>query len=302
MEDEILTKMNKFSDLKQRTNTTFWLIIGVSLVLILGNIFAIIAFTSVHALLIYEWLGNWWTKPNQHKIAVSIISSLLLLISNLFFTDYSLIILLSLTIITLFFSFEVKTLAKKFWFGAGLLYIGLFPISTINLFVSDGLIGFLINSLLITNSPLLSNHMLESYLPYLPWIGLYVISLVITVDIAGYFGGRIFGGFKLAVNISPGKTWSGVISSLVFCLIVFILWQVFGGEDFHSIILLPTPAFNFGSIALFAIVGDLFQSYLKRKANIKDSGNMLPGHGGIFDRLDGFIGACAIAWFTPLFI
>lgn len=293
---------NKFSDLKQRTNTTMWLVFGVSLLLLLGNIVAILALTFVHALLVYEWLGNWWTKPNQHSKAIAITSALSLLVSNLFFVDYSLIVLLIVTIFTLLFSTEVTSLVRKFWLGLGLLYIGLFPISTITLFVSDGFIGFATDYFLIADLSLFSDQTLVAYLPYLPWVGFYIISVVVTVDIAGYFGGRILGGYKIAKNISPGKTWSGTISSILFSVFVFLIWQYLGGENFHKIILLPTPVLNVGALAMFSIAGDLFQSFLKRKAKIKDSSNMLPGHGGLFDRLDGMIGACTIAWVTPLFI
>ena len=100
-------------------------------------------------------------------------------------------------------------------------------------------------------------------------------------DIGGYMLGKILKGPKLT-KISPNKTFSGAIGSFIFSCTLF-----------SSLIYYETKVFNFKiviiglMISLFCQIGDLFFSYLKRKANIKDTGNLLPGHGGLLDRFDG---------------
>lgn len=116
----------------------------------------------------------------------------------------------------------------------------------------------------------------------------FTIWLFLTIwitDIAAYFSGRLIGGAKLAPKISPKKTWAGLIGALLFT-------AIFGyhfGEGSYILALLSSI------IAFFAQMGDLTESYLKRKYEVKDSGNMLPGHGGILDRVDGFLFAAPLA-------
>ena len=104
-------------------------------------------------------------------------------------------------------------------------------------------------------------------------------------DIGGFVIGKYFKGPKLT-KISPNKTISGAIGSLIFsCLIVYILFFYFIGITSFKIVLIGL------SVSVLCQVGDLFFSFLKRKAKVKDTGNIFPGHGGVLDRLDGiFIG------------
>lgn len=113
-----------------------------------------------------------------------------------------------------------------------------------------------------------------------PWLVLGVVMVVWIADSAAYFSGKAFGRHKLAPEISPGKTWEGVVGAAVavsvyglgLCLTFNIsLWLVVG-------LLL---------LMVLSIIGDLFESLLKRQAGVKDSGGILPGHGGILDRVDG---------------
>tara|TARA_B100001248_G_C27370994_1_gene451627 strand:- start:777 stop:1328 length:552 start_codon:yes stop_codon:yes gene_type:complete len=108
----------------------------------------------------------------------------------------------------------------------------------------------------------------------------------ISSDIGGYVFGKIFGGPKLIKKISPNKTFSGAIGSIIFSTFT-ICFLVYYFNNTLSIKL-----FLLGIITSIACqIGDLIISFLKRKAKIKDSGNLLPGHGGILDRLDGiFLG------------
>jgi len=123
------------------------------------------------------------------------------------------------------------------------------------------------------------------------WILLYLFTLVWIADIGAYFSGRKFGKNKLAPGISPGKTWEGVAGGMVFnglwMLCIFYLTQGWGMSLLWFIgIGLATSAIS--------VVGDLFESILKREAGVKDSGKLLPGHGGVLDRIDSVIAAAPV--------
>ena len=111
---------------------------------------------------------------------------------------------------------------------------------------------------------------------------LWVFIIVWMVDIGGYFAGRAIGGPKLAPAISPNKTWAGLYGGVAASTLAGGGWAVFTGLPL--ILLLLAPLF-----AVAAQGGDLFESWMKRRAGIKDSGDWLPGHGGVFDRLDGLL-------------
>ncbi|MDR3087461.1 MAG: phosphatidate cytidylyltransferase [Azoarcus sp.] len=115
-----------------------------------------------------------------------------------------------------------------------------------------------------------------------------VVAVFWVADIAAYFTGRAFGGIRLAPNISPGKTWAGavgaVIGVLFYCnvLMLTVFMNDFSGNFLRLLLLQPL----FIGLAVMSIVGDLFESLLKRQAGVKDSSNLLPGHGGVLDRID----------------
>lgn len=111
---------------------------------------------------------------------------------------------------------------------------------------------------------------------------LWVFIVVWSVDIGAYFSGRAIGGPKLAPSISPGKTWAGFYGGVVAAALLGGAWVI--GTGLHLILLLLAPLF-----AAAAQGGDLFESWMKRRAGVKDSGRWLPGHGGIFDRVDGLL-------------
>jgi phosphatidate cytidylyltransferase len=114
---------------------------------------------------------------------------------------------------------------------------------------------------------------------------LWVICCVIGSDVGGYFVGRTVGGPKLWPIISPKKTWSGIIGGwLLTIIITYIFIILFKEIEFY---LLFFSIF----ISIFSQFGDLYESFLKRNAGIKDSSNLIPGHGGFLDRFDGMIGA-----------
>ena len=109
--------------------------------------------------------------------------------------------------------------------------------------------------------------------------------IVVFADIGGYFGGRYFGKKKLAPLISPSKTREGVICAFVLQLPLFLFFNVFG----QSSIDLKFYFFMAVFAVFLSVFGDLFVSMFKRNTGLKDSGRLLPGHGGIFDRVDGLV-------------
>lgn len=112
---------------------------------------------------------------------------------------------------------------------------------------------------------------------------LAVCAVVAACDIAAYFVGRRVGGMKLAPSISPNKTVSGACGGIVAAGILFYIFAGMFG-------LTPIIAFGFGCIiGCLAQIGDLFESSLKRQMGVKDSGQIIPGHGGLLDRFDGYL-------------
>jgi phosphatidate cytidylyltransferase len=120
-----------------------------------------------------------------------------------------------------------------------------------------------------------------------------IMAIAWIVDIGGYFIGKKFGKHQLASKISPNKTIEGAIGGLILVIIYFFILKYL---NFAFYINNYFSAINLAIIFVaYSILGDLFESYLKRITNIKDSGNILPGHGGIFDRIDSLVAVLAIA-------
>ncbi len=132
-----------------------------------------------------------------------------------------------------------------------------------------------------------------------PWLLLYALSIVWAMDIGAYFSGKRWGKRKLAPLISPGKTIEGVVGGLILTLILcLVILVVRSGNDPESMTLLWATAFA-GSLS---VAGDLFESRAKRMSGLKDSGHLLPGHGGALDRLDSAFVALPLFTFTLLWL
>ena len=128
----------------------------------------------------------------------------------------------------------------------------------------------------------------------------YVLLSVWAVDIFAMFAGKLIGGPKLAPVISPNKTWAGMFGAVLGALIGAVLTFLtivgfgFGAADFIALVVIAPL------LAVTAQVSDLFESAIKRKYDIKDSGALIPGHGGLLDRVDGLIGVLLVLWIVTL--
>jgi phosphatidate cytidylyltransferase len=138
---------------------------------------------------------------------------------------------------------------------------------------------------------------------------LSLLTLVWMADIAAYFAGRALGRHKLAVAISPGKTWEGALGGLVGVLLMAFLWAWADGrvdvdspslysrlQDKGTLILMLGAAF----LTAMSVVGDLVESLVKRSAGCKDSSQLLPGHGGVLDRVDALLPALPLGMMLAL--
>ena len=132
------------------------------------------------------------------------------------------------------------------------------------------------------------------------WFVIFILGVIWVSDSAAYFVGSAFGRHKLAPRISPGKTWEGAIGAMVFVGLYAVAWIYFSkgilpgrltGPTSGKLMLIAMLLF----IAILGVYGDLFESYLKRVAGVKDSGHILPGHGGILDRVDALLPALPVA-------
>lgn len=118
-----------------------------------------------------------------------------------------------------------------------------------------------------------------------PQLLTFLLLLVVAADVGAYFAGRSFGRHKLAPRVSPGKTWEGVAGGLAGAALLTL-----AGALWFSLPLVPFVLLGV-AVAVVSVIGDLTESLFKRHAGVKDSGNLLPGHGGILDRVDSLTAA-----------
>ena len=127
----------------------------------------------------------------------------------------------------------------------------------------------------------------------------FVLLIIWLADTGAYISGKRFGRIKIAENISPGKTLEGVIGAIV----INVIFMLVIGFNFSEFNIIGGIIFGF-IVTLLSIYGDLFISWIKRSAGVKDTGNLIPGHGGFLDRLDSFLlalpFAAVIYYFPPL--
>lgn len=138
-----------------------------------------------------------------------------------------------------------------------------------------------------------------------------VIGVTIATDTGAYFAGRAIGGPKIAPSISPSKTWAGLVGGMIASAIWVFAWVLAIDAPLNDLL---GPRFELGlnlsfqnlvgaafvgaGLAVVAQAGDFFESWLKRRAGVKDSSRLIPGHGGVFDRIDGLVPVAIVAGFV----
>ncbi len=141
--------------------------------------------------------------------------------------------------------------------------------------------------------------LVQLFLAYGAWFLVSLLALIWFADIAAYFTGKALGKHKLAPRISPGKTWEGAIGGVVAAT-VWVWASTFWPGSFGAVLSQRWPWWGVLLIAVFlaamSIIGDLFESLLKRRAAVKDSSHLLPGHGGVYDRIDALLPVAPLAF------
>lgn len=264
--------------LKARVITALFLVTGLAIVLFAAApVVVLAAFSLVAALAAWEWAGLMRKEETARRL-------------------YALL--------TLFFCWQFAQVSDQlfpllFVFSAAFWFLVL-PLWLYRRWTLAGndFIGYLVGLLVIlpTWAAMVSLQALGS------WLLLAAMALVWVADIAAYFAGRAFGRHKLAPQISPGKTWEGVGGAVLGVIaygLAVVSWSPLADK-------IPLPLFGVIGLLLLltalSVVGDLFESLLKRHAQIKDSSQLLPGHGGILDRIDSLtstlpiIALLAVLW------
>ncbi len=128
-----------------------------------------------------------------------------------------------------------------------------------------------------------------------PWIVLLMLMIICSADIGAWLFGRLIGGDKMWERLSSGKTWSGQIAGIICGTFAGVMYGLLGTDTF-----MPQLMWIGISVSLLSQYGDLTASWIKRKLGIKDFGTILPGHGGVLDRFDGWIYALPLIWLVML--
>ncbi|HTO31998.1 MAG TPA: phosphatidate cytidylyltransferase [Pararhizobium sp.] len=231
-----------------------------------GTVFQILS-VAIALLVYYEWstvtrLGERDFQGNAFGWLSQAVIAVLILLDN---SNLTLLILAGFTIAA---AIWVLIRRGTWWLPGGIVYAGLTGIS-LSAIRGDSDIGLLAM--------------------------IFVFAVVWATDILAYFTGRAIGGPKLAPRISPGKTWSGAIGGAVSGVIAGVL--VFMSHFSLDDVSIPLLAFV---LSVSSQVGDLFESYIKRRFGVKDSSKLIPGHGGVMDRVDGLVFACFAALLIAL--
>ncbi|HSJ40124.1 MAG TPA: CDP-archaeol synthase [Xanthobacteraceae bacterium] len=214
------------------------------------------------AAMVVLWEWNSLVAGSDQRIVLTTGGASLALAIALVLTGHLLAAVIVLAISTL----GVASLApakRRTWIAAGVPYAGALGVAPIVLRSDNG----------------------EGFLAVI-----FLFAVVWTTDIAAYFAGRAIGGPKLMPRVSPNKTWSGAIGGTLAAVVVALaLAKVTALTGLFAIAMLAVI------LSICAQGGDLFESFLKRRFGAKDSGHLIPGHGGLMDRLDGFVTASVVA-------
>ena len=255
--------------LKTRVITALLLVAGLALILFgLPPLAAVLTFAAIAALAAWEW-GGLMRQDQPARVMYAFV--LLLFCWQLTVAAPQLVPIL-LAVSTGFWILVVPLWFRFKWTLAG-----------------NDFFGYLLGALVIlpTWAAMVALHAVST------WLMLAVMALVWVADISAYFAGRAFGKHKLAVTISPGKTWEGVAGAVVGVLIYGGIVLTF--SPLQGRLALPLMVLLLILLTAVSVMGDLFESLLKRQAGIKDSSNLLPGHGGVLDRIDALTSTLPVA-------
>ncbi len=257
------------SETLMRFTTILVLISLIGLIILLGNhaVFVITVYL-ICSYAFYEWL----TFTSKSKVYLPIFLSLIFLLHYLpvIFIKYlslAAIIFWSIVIVLMFFSTNrLKSIIKKYSNIFGLFILSVFFLHLVNFYPQTSGYNDDIN--------------LEDGKYYL----IFFIMLLSSIDIFSYLSGKIFGTLRVVPNISPNKTVQGYLGGYIFTIIMFSLFS-----NVFEVFLVNFDLLYLSFLILLAFSGDLFMSLVKRTYHIKDTGSLLPGHGGLLDRLDSYL-------------
>lgn len=269
---------------KQRVITAVILVLGfLGLLFSLSSLHFSLVVAPIVLLAGWEWSNLMGISATRHRLAYITLLALALAAAAL--------------ILNLFASLDVA-MAQNLCLAASILWAVIFlwvqgyPSSAILWSPRPvlGLLGLLLLSFTWVAIALLV------HLPHGAWLLLFAVVVVALADIGGYVAGNLFGKHKLAVLVSPGKTWEGFFGGILLqCVLIVLLSQFMPQQiTLTMLVALVIP------VSLYSVLGDLFESMVKRHSGVKDSGNILPGHGGVLDRIDGLIAALPL--FALLFL
>lgn len=248
----------QMSNLQLRIISSVVLIVAVLAVTFLGGVAFRLLSALIAAVMFYEWCAI--SRPAtaaRHQLVAAVLLGVVLLAMVLGYSAAGVLVLLALSVLASLLDSRIA--GQGSWAPAGLAYAGLSGLSLAWLRDGDQ--------------------------PGLTAI-LFLFAVVWATDIAAYFVGRSLGGPKLAPSISPGKTQSGAIGGIVGGVLAGIALAAYAGLGN-----LPLLALVALLLSVVSQVGDLFESWVKRRYGVKDSGNIIPGHGGVMDRVDGLVAA-----------
>lgn len=248
----------QMSNLQLRIISSVVLIVAVLAVTFLGGVAFRLLAALIAAVMFYEWctISRNVAAVRNQLIAAALLA-VVLLAMVLGYSAVGILVLLAVSVLASLL--ESRLAGQGSWAPAGLAYAGLSGVSLAWLRDGDqpGLMAIL-----------------------------FLFAVVWATDIFAYFVGRSLGGPKLAPSISPGKTQSGALGGTLGGVLAGIALAAYAGLD--NLPLLALVAFL---LSVVSQVGDLFESWVKRRHGVKDSGNIIPGHGGVMDRVDGLVAA-----------
>lgn len=242
---------SKLKSLIKRTVTALVLVPITISILLVGYPWVQIFAVAFGSMLAWEWAHM---VPNQKSAFYAAVYAAVLGVAVMLGSFYGFFLVLAVATILVWFKSKGETYRKLLILGVPYIAIGVGSIIWLY-----ELTGFLVT--------------------------LWLLIVVWSVDIGGYLVGSTVKGPKLAPKISPNKTWSGLLGGVLLSVLASAAFCYLINADSNLVFYSVLAAV----VAVLAQVGDLVESYIKRRLNVKDSSNLIPGHGGVFDRIDGLI-------------